>query len=295
MDEKLAFHEALNLSVEEIHRVTGQGLSLVSDVETIMRWVNCSGKGWAVARLKDLKAIALKILSQEQISFPNYNGRKTIWKGIEIPALRVFSILVNAMMASNWKGVRAVLDFLNVYNVFMGPGDDIEEKIDNILAQPCQELDDNYKSSLKALFIKYFPLTKQRRPWVMEFHGPDIGGARYASEPRRNSSSLEALIPSLSNIPLWIWKNVPKMKEWVKNHPFFQNVSKYESLFLEGQPTPSSYWGGNLAILGESGLKTRIVFVGNPWIQGCLKPAMVILQRELLRIVLLTKRTVGCL
>jgi hypothetical protein len=73
------------------------------------------------------------------------------------------------------------------------------------------------------------------------------------------------------------------MTKWVLEHPYFSNVSKYHrTLFSQGSSVPSPYWGGNLAILSEAGLKTRIVFIANPWIQGILRPPMVLLQRQIL-------------
>lgn len=285
MDEKKAFDEALSLAMKEAARITGSSFSLERDIETINRWVTCSGKTWAVKRIKDLKTIALRILSDGSCDLSHYNGRKTVVRGVEIPALRIFSILLSCVASNNWKGIRSVLDVLNIYQVFRGPGDDIEEKIDTITSPYVSEFDMTGLANIKASIVKHFPLRKRSRPWKLAFKGPDIGGARYAAQPGRNSSSVEALIPSLSYIPRWIWESVPKIKDWIGNQPYLENVSRYSrGLFRQGSAEPSPYWAGNLAILGESGLKTRIVFVGNPWIQGCLKPIMVLLQRELLKL-----------
>lgn len=284
MEEIKAFKEALSLSMKGVTQVSGVHFSLESDVEHILKWVRCSGKDWATKRLKQLKVIALRILSDGHISLSDYHGKKTKIDGFEIPALRLFSILLKAQKANNWKAVRSVLDVLNVYMVFNGPGDDVEEKIDNIVAQPVKGVSQEYAASLKADLVKYFPLQKRKRPYLLRFMGPDIGGARYAQQPRKNSSSIEALIPSLSFIPRWIPELVPGFMDWIDNQPFLENVRKYRSLFMQGSSDPGRYWGGNLAILGEAGLKTRIVFVGNPWIQGCLKSTMVLLQRQLLKL-----------
>lgn len=284
MDEIKDFLKVLGLAERLVTSSTGAPKERVAqDIEKITRWVTKSGKKWTIVRLKDLKAIALKLIGGEVPDLSSYLGRKTEYKGYEIPALWMFSILIDSINQKNYKGIRSILDLINSYYVFNGPGDDIEEKI-NTITQKSPEIEnlDKVSHEILALITKHFPFPKSR-PYAMGFKGPDIGGSRYAMKPRKNSDCITAIMPSLSTIPQWIFDEIPGIKEWILNQPFFQKITKYEkTLFADGRNTPSAFWAGNLAILGESGFKTRIVFVGNPWIQGILKPCMVPLQRRLL-------------
>jgi hypothetical protein len=166
--------------------------------------------------------------------------------------------------------------------------DNIQEKIDIITRKPSKEPNDGYSASLKADIVglftnRDFPLTKRRRPFELKFNGPDLGGSRYAEGPGKNSSCLPALIPSLE-LPQWVYDDVPNLRDWVRSHPYFKKIHYMSKLFGNGVKERGPYWAGNLAFLSEPGLKTRVVFVGNPWIQGALRSSMVILQRELLKL-----------
>lgn len=285
MDEMKDFKRVLALARNLVQRFTGCSKPfLTSDIEKIDSWASHSGRKWVTTRLKDLKAIAFSFLANGQADLSEYMGKKTTYKGKEIPALRCFSLLIDAIENGNHKAIRSILDLLNSYQVFRGPGDDVEEKINVITSKPEVVIDDASKASLIADIYKYLPFPKCSKPYRMDFKGPDIGGARYACKPRMNSDCLSALISTLSSIPEWIWESAPGLKDWVNNQAYFQGVIKPygETLMSDGRKVPSVFWGGNLAILGESGLKTRIVFVGNPWVQGLLKPAMVPLQRRII-------------
>jgi hypothetical protein len=286
MDEKHAFNEALSLSGKQLDSLSNR--SSADDIETIRKWHGHSGKKWVTSRLKSLKAFSLHILSGTVDYAPEYVGRKTTYKGRVIPALRMFSTLVDFCESNNWKGIRSVLDVFNTYMIFTSPVDNIQEKIDIITRKPSKEPNDGYSASLKADIVglftnRDFPLTKRRRPFELKFNGPDLGGSRYAEGPGKNSSCLPALIPSLE-LPQWVYDDVPNLRDWVRSHPYFKKIHYMSKLFGNGVKERGPYWAGNLAFLSEPGLKTRVVFVGNPWIQGALRSSMVILQRELLKL-----------
>jgi hypothetical protein len=290
MKEMKAFKEALHLSAKNLERLLGwKGKSLHGDIKTILGWAHSSGVPWTVKRLKVMKTIALQfiagtpslgkdpILRWEELTA----GLKTFRDPGKpsLPALSVFIGLNIGLKANNRKTIQACLDLLNTYNVFKGPGDDLKEKIEVITRE--RDFSDKEVSNFRARLYKHSGIPKLRT-LNQKFDGPDIGGARYAQRPGVNTSSIDALIPSASYIPSWLWKTVPGLKDFLGQYEFFSLLRNRRQLFLTEPHEPAPFWGGNLAVIGEPGLKTRVVFVSTPWIQGILKPSMIRLQDVLL-------------
>jgi hypothetical protein len=218
-----------------------------------------------------LKAWALQILGGNTNFSVEWFG-SCVYRGYRIPKRyrRLFMSLVDTMLQCESPGrlrslrrqLRLYLSALNIYQVVIGPySPDCLKQIRGAFALPANispEQDLRYKSCLRLAtyaILKNLPSKADKlRPT----------GQTVAIAPGRNGSWKQFVSSQIFTV----------LADWTSDD--YGKLLTPSRLLLK----PSVSYQGNLTFIGEEGGKTRMILVGDPFIQTQLRP----LQRALLDI-----------
>jgi hypothetical protein len=234
----------------------------LTPIDKLLREIlrNHGEKGFC-EKLKNLKSWAFQLVGgNKTFTMPWFRISKL--KGYSYPTKfrAIFRPLIFSLLNKDYQGIRRNLSFLNVYHTIQGP----------ILKDRCEVTDVVYAdvaTNTDPKFDRIFDLVLN---YVKDgFHDHRKGfisepvGSAVAITPLRNGTYAQ-----------WVAAGAPGES---MDRPFrFLNPKRTRSLLTTVPDVP--LWQGNLAIIGDSGGKNRLILVGHPVVQTALKP----LQRYLL-------------
>lgn len=230
----------------------------------IRRWVKhlikYKGLPGFVGVFKSLKAWALQILSGNR-DFKVEWFRPSVYRGFIVPRKyrELFTQIVDIRLLLEKDSTRIgylarkitfLLSAINIYYVVMGPDQrDAKKQISVATSEPpklTESVEGKYKTLLRLLC------------YSIEGTPPKLGklqpvGSSVAIAPGRNGTWKQFVASTLFQ----------KLVNW-QSDGFSELIPD-----LNLSPTP---FQGNLTVLGEEGGKTRLVLVGDPFLQAQLKP-----------------------
>lgn len=251
---KLSFGKALT-EVARALRKSGFVVKNPLSLLPIESWVNSSGPIWATERCKNLKVVALELLAGNTVNIPDWT-KKTKYKGQIIPDYPIFKVLVACISADNWRGVRLCLSVLNLYHLLKGPNRaKVVESIDN-LSTPFDPIYERHQEAYLP-YIDWFFDSLNFRFEDSDFK-PRFFSSKVAELPGKNSRFDSIL--HRGTVPRTISHRVQRVTGYTRN------------IWLGGDPGPEDFFGGNIHVIHESGMKQRIIVIPSVWVQWSLDP-----------------------